>query len=75
MLFVYGNDHVKRTIREAPKGGEEEEEFTNSMYESIKCKSVCPVSGLASLLVLAHCILFDLWNIRSLINDLILLPL
>ena len=65
---------ITRTIREAPKGGEEEGEFPNSKYESLKCKSVCPVSGLASLLVLAHCILFDLWNIRSLINDLILLP-
>ena len=31
MLIVYGNGHVKRTIREVPKGGEEENFPTPSM--------------------------------------------
>ena len=63
-LIVYGNGHVKRTIRESPTGGEEErEKFSdrprmNHKLYTVKCKKqtkkttkkkhVCPVSGLAS---------------------------
>ena len=59
-LIVYGNGHVKRIIREAPKGGKEEREKFPSLRMNhklyiVKCKkNACPVSGLAYLLVLAH---------------------